>query len=69
MSLRLELDAAAGRLDQPQHGARHGRFAAAAFADQAERLAVAEREADAVDRIDGAGLRAQAGRRAPGNAC
>ena len=55
----VEPDAAAGRLDQPQHAARHRRFAAAGFADQAERLADAEREADAVDRMHGADLPAQ----------
>jgi len=31
--LAVEPDAAAGRLDQPQHAARHRRFAAAGFAD------------------------------------
>src|SRR5262249_29586005 len=55
----VELDAAAGRLDQPQHGARHRRLAAAGFADEAERLADAKREADAVHRVYGADLAAQ----------
>ena len=50
--LAVELDRAAGRLDQAQHGARHGRLAAAALADQAQGLAFADRKADAVDRID-----------------
>jgi len=36
--LAVEPDAAAGRLDQPQHAARHRRFAAAGFADKPERL-------------------------------
>ena len=35
----VDLDAAVGRLDQPQDGAPDGGFAAAGFADQAERLA------------------------------
>jgi hypothetical protein len=32
--LSVEPDRALGRLDQPQHRTRHGRLAAAAFADQ-----------------------------------
>jgi hypothetical protein len=55
----VELDAAGGRLDQPQHGARHRRLAAAGFSDEAQRLADTEREADAVDRMHGADLPAQ----------
>ncbi len=57
--LAIESDRAAGRLDQSQHGARYRRLAAAGFADQAERLAGAEREADAVDRMHGADLAAK----------
>ena len=48
--LAVKPDAAGGRLDQPQHGAADRRLAAAALADQAERLAALDREADAVDR-------------------
>ena len=50
----VELDGARGRLHQPQHAARDRRFAAAGFADQPERLALADRKADAVDRMHGA---------------
>ena len=35
----IEADVACGRLDQPQHTARHRRFTAAGFADQPERFA------------------------------
>ena len=46
---------ARGRLDQAQHAAAGRALAAAGFADQAERLALVDREADAVDRLhDGA---------------
>src|SRR4029077_12200648 len=49
-------DVARGRLDQAQHAAAGGRFAAAGFADQAERLAGINVEVDAIDRLHGAGL-------------
>ena len=39
MSVPVEPDRAGGRLDQAHHGARDGRFAAAALADQPQRLA------------------------------
>ena len=48
--LPADADRAVGRLDQPQDGAADGGFAAAGLADQAERLALADREADAIDR-------------------
>ena len=59
MSVPFELDGAAGRLHQPQHAARDRRFAAAGFADQPERFALADRKADAVDRVHGADAPAQ----------
>ena len=43
------------RLDQPQHQPAHGGFAAAGFADQRQRLAGIDAEADAVDRLDEGG--------------
>ena len=43
---------AAGRFDQPQDCPAGGRLAAAAFADEAERLAAVDVEADAVDGAD-----------------
>src|SRR5262249_51200957 len=46
------LHAAAGRLDQPQHGTAGRRLAAARFAHQAQRLALADGEAHAIDGID-----------------
>ena len=55
----VEADAAAGRLDQPQHAARHRRFAAAGLADQSEGLAGGKRKADAIHRMHGAGPPAQ----------
>ena len=55
----IELDAAAGRLDQPQHAARHRRLAAAGFADQPERFAGADRKADAIHGMHGADAAAQ----------
>ena len=67
VSRAVEPDRAGGRLDQPQHGACDRRFAAAELADQAERLALADREADAVDRVDCADGAAQQPC-APGNA-
>ena len=48
--------------------ARHRRFAAAGFADQPERFADAEREADAVDGMHGADARGAGCRCAPDNA-
>ena len=59
MSLAVDLDRAGGRLDQAQDGAADRRLAAADFADQAQRLALADREADAVDGIDLADRAAQ----------
>src|SRR5207237_1889930 len=50
--IAVELDRAGGRLDQAQHGACHRRLAAAAFADQPQRLALADPEGDVVDRIN-----------------
>src|SRR3954471_23877233 len=48
----VEFDRSRGRLDQAQHGARDGGFAAAALADHPERLALADRKRDAVNRIN-----------------
>ena len=48
----VELDGAGGRLDQAHDGAAHRGLAAAALADQPQRLARADREAHAVDGID-----------------
>src|SRR5204863_6510227 len=45
-------DLAAGRIDRAQDAARGGGLAAAALADQAERLALLEDEVDAVDGAD-----------------
>ena len=50
--MTVEAHAALGRLDQAQDEAADGRFAAAGFADEAQRLAGLEREADAVDGLD-----------------
>src|SRR5258706_12917236 len=52
----VEMDAARGRLDQVEDGARGGGLAAAALADQAERLAAPDREGDIVDGADHARL-------------
>ena len=41
MSLAVEDDPAAGRVEQPHDAARHRRLAAAGLADDAERLALA----------------------------
>ena len=68
MSWPSQPDAARGRLDQAQHRAADGGLAAAALADQAERLARADREADAVHRVDLADGAAAAGPCAPGSA-
>src|SRR5450756_999492 len=51
----LEGDRAGRRRDEPQHSAPRGGLAAAALADQAKRLTLIDREADAVDRVDLAG--------------
>ena len=48
----LEADTAGIGLDQAQHQPAHGGFAAAGFADQRQRLAGLDGEADAVDRLD-----------------
>ena len=45
--------------DEAQEGARRDALAAAGLADQAERLAVADVEADAVDGVDDAALGAE----------
>src|ERR1700710_1187848 len=45
-----DADGAAGRLDQPQDGAADGGLSATGFADEAERFALLNREADAIDR-------------------
>ena len=52
----LEPDLARAGLDQPQDAAPGGRLAAAALADEAERLAAPDLEADAVDRVHRADL-------------
>ena len=53
--LAMDSDLALGRLEQLQQCASHRRLAAAALADQAERLAAVDMERDAVHRIDMAG--------------
>src|SRR5262249_62101736 len=53
----FELDAAVGRLDQAQDRASHGGLAAAGLADQAQRFAFRDLEADAVNREDAPGHR------------
>ena len=50
--LAVEPDRAFGRLEQAQQHLADGRLAAAGLADQAQRLARIDREADAVDRLD-----------------
>jgi hypothetical protein len=60
--LAVEADRAAGRLQQPQHGAAERRLAAARLADQAERLAGRDRQRHV---LDGAHQRRLAGERAP----
>src|SRR5215467_14844477 len=50
--MTVELDRPACRLEQPQHGARHRRLAAPALADEPQRLAFVDLEADPVDRVD-----------------
>ena len=47
--LAVELDAPVGHADQPDHGPREGRLAAARFAHQAHRLAAAHVKGHAVD--------------------
>ena len=54
--LALEADRALGRLDQAQQGAAERRLAGARLADDAEHLALAKVEADAVDCLDRARL-------------
>ncbi len=51
-----QADAAGGRIDQPHDAARHRRFTRAAFADDAERAALAQRERHILRRRDLAGL-------------
>ena len=55
----VDRDAAGGRLDQPQDRAADRGLAAAGFADQRERLAGADFQRHAVDRVDVAGRAAQ----------
>ena len=57
--LAVEDDAPAGRLDEAQQDAADRGLAAAGLADQAERLAAPDREADVVDRPDLADLAVQ----------
>ena len=64
----FETDAAGIRFDQAQHETAHGRLAAAGFADQGQRLAGIDVEADAVDRPDESGRPAEQIARRPGNA-
>ena len=45
----IERDASRGRLDEPEEEARQGRLAASRFPHNAQRLALLERQADAVD--------------------
>ena len=54
----VELDGARGRLEQLDHRAAGRGLAAAALTDQAEGLAGADVEVDAVDRLDVADVRA-----------
>ena len=49
--LAVEDDLAGGQVEQPGDAAGQGRLAAAGLADQAERLAPADLEADPVDRV------------------
>src|SRR5262249_18712186 len=57
--LAVEQDLAGGRLLQPQDAAAGRGLAAAALAHQAQRLAAADREVDAVDRLHVADLARQ----------
>ena len=50
--LAREVNAAAGRSQEAKDQAAGGRLAAAALADQAERLAGLDGQVDAVDRVD-----------------
>ena len=50
-ALAFEPHLARGRLDEPQDAAPGGRLAAAGFADEPQRLAGADLEADTVDRV------------------
>jgi len=51
--LAVELDAAAGRLEELEHRAAGGGLAAAGLPHQAEGLALAQLQGDAVDGLDG----------------
>src|SRR6185437_10664333 len=51
-ALAAQLDRAGRRFEQLEDGLARRRFAATGFADQPERLALGDREADAVDGID-----------------
>src|SRR5260221_2388876 len=51
-ALAVQLDRAGGRLDQLEDRFPRGRLAAAGLADEAERLARGDVEADAVDGVD-----------------
>src|SRR3954468_20081324 len=55
----VDLDLPRSRLDQPQDRATNGGLAAAGLAHQRERLAGADRERHAIDRIDVTGRAAQ----------
>ena len=68
MSVPSNADRAGGGLEQPQQRAADGRLAAAALADQAQRLARRDREGDAVHRVDLAGDAAEEARAGSGNA-
>ena len=61
--LAAKADLARGRLDQPQQAAAGRRLAAAGLADQAERLALFDREAHVIDRGDTRALAEQPARR------
>ena len=56
MSRALEHDAAGGGLEHAQDGETGGRLAAAALADEPQRVAALQRKAHAVDRLHGADL-------------
>ena len=55
----LEANSSRIRLDQAQHQPADGGFAAAGFADQRQRLAGIDAEADAIDRLDERGRPAE----------
>ena len=52
MSTAVERDRAGRRVDEAEQQPPDRRLAAAGLADEAERLAAPDREADAVDRLD-----------------